>query len=692
MKLSDWLVAAKHRFFVGREAELELFRQWLLSDEPSFNVLYVYAPGGVGKTTLLHEFAHLAAQRDVPVCWIDGRTVPQPSPEGFLNALYLASGYTMPDDLAHCLLLVDTFEDLAPLHGWFRERFLPGLARQCRVVVAGRTLPDPEWRTDVSWRDLIRIVSLRNLQPDESRTLLAKLGVPPELHDQAVASTHGHPLALALIADLVASGSTSESLTLERAPDVVRVLVERFARDVPSARHRQALEICAHTLVTTESLLAEVLGPDEGHEAFAWLRGLSFIEHGRDGIFPHDLVREVLDADLRWRNPQAYWHMHRQVRAYIVRRSREAARFERQRAYFELLYLHRNHPVMKPYFEWASMGRAYAEPAGPDDHADILDMVRHHEGAESAHIAAYWLRRQPHAFVVFRDTVGRQPIGFAASLTLSSPTPEDIQTDPAVHSAWEYVQRYGPLRTGECLLHHRFWMGRDRYQDPSIHNLVANVCLGLWLTVPHLAWTFPSGAAPDFWEPMFSYLNFHRAVDADFRVGDRRYGVFAHDWRIEPPHIWLETMGEREIDLDFRPDSAGLAAPAPLVVLSQPEFAAAVRQALRDYTRPDALADNPLLRSRVVRFRSGSTHGPEALQEVLDEAVATLRAGPKDEKLYRALYHTYYKPAPTQEAAAERLDLPFSTYRFHLSRGIARVTEWLWRRELYGPDVAATNA
>jgi hypothetical protein len=36
--------------------------------------------------------------------------------------------------------------------------------------------------------------------------------------------------------------------------------------------------------------------------------------------------------------------------------------------------------------------------------------------------------------------------------------------------------------------------------------------------------------------------------------------------------------------------------------------------------------------------------------------------------------------------AAELLGLPFSTYRYHLAGGIARVTESLWQRELHGPE------
>ena len=38
-------------------------------------------------------------------------------------------------------------------------------------------------------------------------------------------------------------------------------------------------------------------------------------------------------------------------------------------------------------------------------------------------------------------------------------------------------------------------------------------------------------------------------------------------------------------------------------MLSEPEFAAAVRDALRDLARPDGLRDSPLLRSRLVTDR-----------------------------------------------------------------------------------------
>jgi hypothetical protein len=90
------------------------------------------------------------------------------------------------------------------------------------------------------------------------------------------------------------------------------------------------------------------------------------------------------------------------------------------------------------------------------------------------------------------------------------------------------------------------------------------------------------------------------------------------------------------------------------------------------------------MRSRLILQTAGENAGPSVLQDLIRQAAQSLQAAPKLDKLYRALELTYLRPAPTQEIAAERLDLPFSTYRRHLTGAVARVTEWLWQRELYG--------
>ena len=62
IRMSERLAALRRSRFVGRRAELELFQAALSRSAFDFSVLYIYGPGGMGKTTLLREFARLAAE------------------------------------------------------------------------------------------------------------------------------------------------------------------------------------------------------------------------------------------------------------------------------------------------------------------------------------------------------------------------------------------------------------------------------------------------------------------------------------------------------------------------------------------------------------------------------------------------------------------------------------------------------
>jgi hypothetical protein len=691
VRLADRLAVARQRRFVGRVGELESFRSALLSDDPPFAVMHLHGPGGVGKTALLGEFVRIAAEHDLSALLLDGRSI-EPTPTGFLRALGLTLGLpadTSPlEALTQCapgVLLIDTYEALAPLDGWLRDTFLPELPGATLVVIAGRNLPAAAWRTEPGWRDLVRVLSVRNLRPEESRAYLRRRGVPETQFAAALDATHGHPLALSLVADVLAESETSTMVSLVQERGVVRVLLERFAQHAPSDRHRQALEACAHIRATTEDVLAEALAATdaEAHKLFAWLAGLSFIEHGPEGLFPHDLARDVLDLDQRWRNPEAYARLRRQVRAVFIRRLQQARGMEQQRAFFDLLYLHRNHPLMRPFYDWQSLASSYADQATAIDGPAILAMVERHEGKAAARIAAHWLERQPQGCIVLRG-LGGGVTGFIAHVALHEATPDDRQVDPAVNATLTFTERFGQVRPGEALLLSRFLVDRDAYQGVSpTFNAMAMTSTMRWVTTPRLAWNLIAVADPEKMRPTFSYINMRRTPAADFEVGDCRYAVFAHDWRAESPLVWLEAMGDRELATELTAESIEAMAP-PLVVLSRPDFQEAVRRALRDFQRPAALAANPLLRSRLVQEAAGGVPDPQALQHLLRAAVATLQAHPKDEKLYRVLRRTYMEPAGTQEAVAELLGLPLGTYRSQLAAAIERVTERLWQQELSG--------
>jgi ATP/maltotriose-dependent transcriptional regulator MalT len=90
-RLADRLGAARRRRFIGRSAEQALFQSALNASELPFFVLHLHGPGGVGKTSLLGQFARLAEQTGVAVWSIDARTF-EPTPEAFQASLALALG------------------------------------------------------------------------------------------------------------------------------------------------------------------------------------------------------------------------------------------------------------------------------------------------------------------------------------------------------------------------------------------------------------------------------------------------------------------------------------------------------------------------------------------------------------------------------------------------------------------------
>jgi hypothetical protein len=67
---------------------------------------------------------------------------------------------------------------------------------------------------------------------------------------------------------------------------------------------------------------------------------------------------------------------------------------------------------------------------------------------------------------------------------------------------------------------------------------------------------------------------------------------------------------------------------------------------------------------------------------VLTAEIARLSAASATAATGRVLDRTFVRAAPTQEAAAEVLDLPFSTYRRHLAKAVDELTDVLWSVEI----------
>ncbi|WP_328738707.1 ATP-binding protein [Streptomyces erythrochromogenes] len=669
--LGDVLEAARDRAFVGRNMELALFRSALAGETGACPVHFLHGPGGIGKSTLVRRLAREGLRAGRAVIEVDGRTV-APTPQGFTAAVG-----DIPAEPG-VVLLVDTFERCQGLEGWLRNEFLLGLPLGSVVVLAGRRAPDARWTSDPGWSQLLRVTSLRNLPPDDAARLLHARGLPAGAHQAVLSFTGGNPLALSLAAAVAVREEGGVKSGWKPSQDVIATLLSKLLGDIPTPAHRRALEICAHSYVTSESLLRALVGA-QAPELFAWLRQQPFIEATDAGLFPHDVVREALEADLRWRDPDGFADMHRAVHQYLVERVRTVSDAQLLQATSPLIYLYRKEASAN-FHKWRDGDHVKDEPYAEEDRERVLELAETAEGGESADICRFWLDHQPEAFRVYRSTQTGEIVAFFAWLRLREPLGADI--DPIVDAAWAHARSAAPLRPGEYIALARFHVHPPVYQRTSPPmDLMHWRGLGEIFRADRQAWTFVVKRDDGHWDAYMHHFAMP-SVGRRPRVGPHPYVLFGHDWRAQPVGPWLEERSNTILAHKLRRGASSSSGEhAELVVLSRPEFDTAVRDALRAIRRPDALARNPLNHSRVV------TQSATALRTLLINGIDALREGRSGDKHHRALTTTYIAGALTQEAAAERLGLPFSTYRRHLTSGIERLIDLLWRSELNGTAV-----
>jgi hypothetical protein len=95
----------------------------------------------------------------------------------------------------------------------------------------------------------------------------------------------------------------------------------------------------------------------------------------------------------RWRNLRP-----KESQAYLSARGIPVAQhpavlsFTHGQAFFDLLYLHRNNPIMRASTDWGDARHGPRGAGHPTDREAALAMVHRHDGEASARIAEHWWR------------------------------------------------------------------------------------------------------------------------------------------------------------------------------------------------------------------------------------------------------------------------------------------------------------
>ena len=241
-------------------------------------------------------------------------------------------------------------------------------------------------------------------------------------------------------------------------PDLVSALLESLLRGAPTEAHMTGLVACAIAWLTTEDLLREVVGAD-APAVWAWLERRPFVVGGPHGLWPHDLARDVLDAEFERRSPERYRALHRVVHDHVVAGLRAATGPDRQLLAQHLLYLHRKSPLTAAFYALRAQGSAAVVPARPEEHDQVLAIIEGFEGPAAPSSPRPGSPSSPtrSAWCATDEGVG----GFAYHVL--HPTGSALEDrDPVVRAVLDHVAPQGPVRPGERVNIVRFFGGRAR--------------------------------------------------------------------------------------------------------------------------------------------------------------------------------------------------------------------------------------
>ncbi|WP_052434966.1 ATP-binding protein [Streptacidiphilus melanogenes] len=664
--MGERLSRSRERAFIGRDKELACFGEALAGAAQAPFAFYLFGPGGIGKSALLRRLADQCRAAGRLVLELDGRFVSR-DPADFERT---AAPFL---EVSGMVLLVDSFEHCQWLESWLWQQFLPRAADETLVVLAGRLAPEPQWTADPAWSEILYVRELEPFSLEQARSLLATTGITGSLREEILRFAGGNPLALSLAAAAGAAGWSGEGM---RAPsaEILRTLLAGLVGEVPTAAHRRALEVVAQAHSTSEELLAAVLPEEDSHDLFDWLRNLPFIESTHRGLYPHDAARETLVADLRWRAPNAFTAMRQRLAEEYLRLLREAPEERVWIVTDEIFYLFRELESLSRLRAWSRENEVHVRPLQPEDIDVVLRMSEETEGIESADLVRYWIQRQPQAFNVYRCVATGQRVAFTARLVLPAPPdPLDLATDPVVAAAWAHTESTMPVRPGEHIGMTRFSVYPGYYQVPSrVIDLSNSRAQAEAARARGRAHGFVVYRDADAWAQRFRGVM--HDCGARPRVGDHTYGLFVNDWRQVPVEAWLRHLIT----------ATDVPAPAPSGSwgVSRAGFDQAVREALPLWRDAATFAHCALTRTRLA---ADFTDPARELRALLRRTVDGLVADPRSVRARDALTAGYFSGAPTQEAAARRLGLPYGTYRRHLRQGLDLLCEALWQQELHGP-------
>ncbi|WP_068618233.1 LuxR C-terminal-related transcriptional regulator [Paenibacillus tuaregi] len=377
--IRDVMIRLGAEEFTGRVFECQYFGRMLEArSEGTARILNVYGTGGIGKTTLLARFGHLAGTSGARFMLMDMRDY-MGNPSLFMEDLASKLGWDngkspRGTDLAgHVLeqlnrstegkkvvLALDQYEEAGSMDPWLRETFLPGLRSDLLIVIAGRYPLGGPWKLSPIWRRLIISLPLAELQYEEARAYLRQQGVTDEsLIDQLWLLSSGHPLSLSLLAVSAGGGQFRDSHKRETLAELLQYWLE----EVPDEILRSLVYAASIPRSFDLEMLQRMMEAELPDGVFERLIKLSFVCSSARGWQLHDLVRDAARQTFRERQPDTFTlYLDRLAVVLNDRIHLKLAEGTSAAPDIYELISHSGHPILRAHFRYNRSSANYWEP------------------------------------------------------------------------------------------------------------------------------------------------------------------------------------------------------------------------------------------------------------------------------------------------------------------------------------------
>ncbi len=276
---------------------------------------------------------------------------------GFLSQsdidLYLNSVKLLTDDFLadvakaaarrRLVFILDAYEQMAALDTWVRD-WVRTLHLNTLIIIAGRTFPSETW--ELGWPGWMAQAHVEEVEPmtDDALTTLVRRyyrviqdeDPEPAQAKMVVRFARGLPLVATTAARLWASYNVKEFQAVKA--QMVVDLVDRLLEGVPDGLG-QMVQAAAVLRWFDRTVLRAVLGMTVSDAEYKKLCHFPFVRPVMTGkLAVHDVMREIMDEDLKMQDPQRHRTWHERAAAYFKRPVPEAAVQERELLFLERLY------------------------------------------------------------------------------------------------------------------------------------------------------------------------------------------------------------------------------------------------------------------------------------------------------------------------------------------------------------------